>query len=320
MDETFPEAQGSQETQPAITIERLPESLGFIETPELKALKDELIELVVENNWPRFHAVMSQYQKLGESIVERLEGDDFAKGQIGMMVAKGLIWRDGGRNDNFGAELYDAHKYARGMKFDDAVSVIEPAMIGAGWEPEKPSFINPDNQPEVPYRLPTEGLPSALVPHFETWKKPIKVEMSRNVLYVRGKVLEPDDGEEILGQALTYGKDKIMRGLEEYKEYMQDLNPGAEVGLSPFKVVHLGKSKRKVLTEFGEQLRDDVVYSHYGVKQELFPLWQAIKWCGFIPHVRIHMFGQMFGRPDYEIGLWATVPEPEEEVSEKGNA
>lgn len=125
---------------------------------------------------------------------------------------------------------------------------------------------------------------------------------------VDGRVLEPSDGAEVLQRALTEGRDEILWGLEEYRRYIQELNPGAEVSLAPFSVMKLGTHPKEVLSKIGLERKKhfEQLYPNIDdIREEFHPLWQAVEASGFIPEVRLHVSSRSEWGPQY---LWARIP------------
>lgn len=130
------EPDRSVELEIPVTIEALPEALGFIETEELGQLRRELVEAMAAGA-ENVTDLATRYHLLAEEVVNQREGGDFAKAQIGLIVQMGVIRRDGGRNDAYLYDLNDAHTYAFNMGFDDIVPTIEAAIDQAQPETDK---------------------------------------------------------------------------------------------------------------------------------------------------------------------------------------
>lgn len=136
---------------------------------------------------------------------------------------------------------------------------------------------------------------------------PLRIEMSQNNLMVNGRRLELSDGPEALYRALTEGKAEIMAGLEKFRRYQQDLNPGAEVVLASFTTVLLGTHPKKVLSPAGMELKShfNQIYAEPNlIKDEFHSFWQAVEAGGYRPEVRLHG-SQSSWDPLY---LWAHLP------------
>lgn len=119
----------SREGEPLILVDQLPEHLGFVETDELSDLNASIMEAMRQSNWTAIKDLKNQYQGLAEEVVGQHEGDAFARAQIGLIVAVGLMWRAAGKLDSYGAELSNAHQYACNMRFDDVAEALEVAML-----------------------------------------------------------------------------------------------------------------------------------------------------------------------------------------------
>ena len=276
---------------------------------------------VKQNEGTLFQPLMHQYEVLGRDAIGQpvdvgIDENDYdaVKARIGLKVAQALIWLEAKRPDYYGLDLYDAEKAARNWGHLSISAAILNEMRLVGVEPLKPTLINRKNQPEFPDES-TEKQLGELSLKFEVAKRPVKKEMHRNTLYVNDEVLVPTDGEALLWQALTEGKAEIRRGLEAFKLHMQKLIPGAEVSLAPFEVMHFGKKKPEILTKFGLELKEDVIYNHKGLKDEFQPLWRVILASGYVPEVRI----QNFKYSGTRIGLWARLPEVVERPKSTGN-
>jgi hypothetical protein len=137
-------------------------------------------------------------------------------------------------------------------------------------------------------------------------KKRIKVEMSKNHLLVDGRTLEANDDADVIRTALVMGRPVIMAGLEEFKRYQQELNPGAEVSLAPFEAIKLRagnmRNVSKSLTKEALESKEQVFYERSALHEELYPLWDIVSDSGFVPHVRL--FGTRSG---WHLGIWGEI-------------
>jgi len=135
---------------------------------------------------------------------------------------------------------------------------------------------------------------------------PLEISMSKNTLLVNGRVLQASDGPEILRQCLTEGKDEILRGLERYRKYIQDLNPGAEVSLAPFSVMYFGaaRERKKVLTKESLVAKEQVYQDISAIREEYKPFWEAVEASGYRPEVRVYFYA-----PSWDVRLWAQIKE-----------
>lgn len=168
------------ENAPQPAIERLPAELGFFETDEMAAIREEAIRAVSEGDWPLIHRLRNQYHKLGEAVIEQMEGPEaYDKGSIALTITIALIMRDGGRPTNYGADLQNAHLHAWNKRYDDIVAILESEMAAVG--------------EEVEVREPREPRPAAgtvlsdeykqqlrqLAGRFEAESEPVEVAMEK---------------------------------------------------------------------------------------------------------------------------------------------
>lgn len=108
-------------------IEKLPEVLGFTETQELSQLRGQLVEAIAADS-EEVRELATQYHLLAEEIVNQRQGEEFTKAQIGLIVAMGLIQREGGRIDDYVKELQDALTYANNMGLEDIAHILMTAI------------------------------------------------------------------------------------------------------------------------------------------------------------------------------------------------
>ena len=311
MDETIRE--DGETTEPSL-LDQLPETLGFVETSEIKEARAGLIQTIATDDWPRIHALKRRYLELGQAVAEQAQGEDFAKAQIGLIVATALMWRDADRPKNYGGELYNAHQYAFNMRFDDVAAVLEKAMVEAGQEINERLPYETNNLPEALSKEYLEGL-KELAAKFEAESQPVQVEMSGNTLIVNGKLLEAANGAATLWRALKDGRDMIMQGLEKHRAHMHASDPAYEIApVTPFKVVRLGDKPEDVLSASGMERTNHferVFLDIADIKEEFHPYWQAVEVSGFIPDVRLYAHRSGW----YPLNLWAQEPKkfPENE-------
>lgn len=121
-------ANEADEAKLPIPIAELPSRLGYKETEESLQAKNRLMEAMDRRDWDAIKILMTTYHKLAEKIVEQYGDDDFARAQIGLIVATGLAWQRAGLKDSYEAELFNAHIYARNMNFEEVVRALEAAM------------------------------------------------------------------------------------------------------------------------------------------------------------------------------------------------
>lgn len=104
-------------------IERLPQTLGFTETQELSQLRGQLVEAIAVDS-EKIRELATQYHLLAEQVINQHQGENFVKAQIGLIVAMGLIQREGDRIDDYVEQLKDALTYADNMGFKDIVDIL----------------------------------------------------------------------------------------------------------------------------------------------------------------------------------------------------
>ena len=108
------ELPDNQELEAPLALDALPGQLGFIETPELMDLREDLIKAAAQRL--DLKELVTDYARLGEKLVEeRPRSAAFSNDQIGLMIAIGLNWRDVGNNDRYLEELEDADVFADGL-------------------------------------------------------------------------------------------------------------------------------------------------------------------------------------------------------------
>ncbi len=105
----------------------LSHQLGFSESAQMHELRAPLIEAMAGGDHTKIKELLNRYQGAGESIVEQLEGEAYTKGQIGLIIATGLLWQAAGHDNSYAGELYNAHQYARNMHFDEEAQAIQAA-------------------------------------------------------------------------------------------------------------------------------------------------------------------------------------------------
>jgi len=111
-------------------IEELPEALGFTETPDLRQLRDQVVEATTAGS-EEFRELATRYHLLAIEVVNQYKGIDFAKAQIGLVVRMGLIWRDGGKAKYYLEDLRDALTCTRNEQLENTAVVLEAAIQDA---------------------------------------------------------------------------------------------------------------------------------------------------------------------------------------------
>jgi len=319
MDESIPRSQEDREAQSPVPVEQLPEHLGFVENDELRSVRTFLVEAMTQGNWVLITKLKSQYLELGQAIAKQHEGSDFARAQIGLIVATGLMWRDAGKPDSYGAELYNAHMYAYNIHFDEVAESIQAAMAEVEEVPVHPVPKASEDKPEEPDENYLEEL-NQLAAKFDAEAPPVQVEVSNNDLIVNDKILESSDGAGVLWRALTEGRDVIMEKLKGYRAYKQATDPYAEISyLIPLNLMRLGNHPKDVLSPSGMKRKDHFEQHFFDIKdfkEEFHPFWQAVEASGFVPEVHLYGSQSMW----YPLTLWTRVPITHETEPKLGNA
>lgn len=110
-----------------ISLDELSRRLGFVENDELRAVRELAVEASSMGDTERVKALLSEYQLHGEELVSNLQGSEYIRGQIGLIVAKAALHRDAGDVEAFLEDIKDAKDYAYDMYEDETVSVLEKA-------------------------------------------------------------------------------------------------------------------------------------------------------------------------------------------------
>jgi hypothetical protein len=128
----------------AVSIDALPERLGFIETPDLAQIRAQLTEAMALGYTHEVEALATRYHELGEQLVNKQQGDNFARAQIGLALSMALMRRDAQRTDAYIQDLVLAIEYADNMGYSDVTAAIQTALIDAESTPE--AQHHPDSQ------------------------------------------------------------------------------------------------------------------------------------------------------------------------------
>lgn len=91
------EAQNTVEQEKSITLEQLPESLGFVETLEMIKCKELWIQAQKDENLIDAKGYNTQYVDLASKLVEEKGANDsepYRRAQTGSIIAIALIQRD----------------------------------------------------------------------------------------------------------------------------------------------------------------------------------------------------------------------------------
>lgn len=108
-------------------IDSLYEQLGFIETEELKLIREQAIQASSAPDPENRRALLAEYQLTGEELVNSLHDTEYMRAQIGLIVAKATLHRDMGDIEAFMNNIGDAKEYAYNAYLDDVVAVLEKA-------------------------------------------------------------------------------------------------------------------------------------------------------------------------------------------------
>lgn len=117
------------EAEPKPNITTLIEQTGFRETPELSNLRRQIVDglLTLREIYPLPAHILhlrTNYQIRAEEIIDQLLPEDFAKAQIGLIIAQAKMFQDARWNNRFLAEIQDALTYAENMGFDDIAQTL----------------------------------------------------------------------------------------------------------------------------------------------------------------------------------------------------
>ncbi len=127
LDSPHPTPKEVEVAEGAARVTELSQKLGFVETAAMHELRAPLIEAMATGDHTAIKNLLNQYQELGETVIEQLQGKNFARGQIGLIIATGLLWQAAGRDSSYAGELCNAHQYARNMHFDEEAQIISAA-------------------------------------------------------------------------------------------------------------------------------------------------------------------------------------------------
>ena len=106
-------------------LDALPAKLGFIETDELRTIRRRVLEAGVRHDTEGIQEAVQRYRLLGEETVGQLRGSEYTRGQIGLNVAIGLLWRDAGSPEKYAEDTEDALEYADNMGYVEISSVLK---------------------------------------------------------------------------------------------------------------------------------------------------------------------------------------------------
>jgi hypothetical protein len=92
------------EQQSVLTIEQVPEHLGFVETREMLALRAELIQAISVKDSEGGRTLLAKWQELAERVVEGQPGNENC--QLGYNIALALMWKEADRPEVYADELF----------------------------------------------------------------------------------------------------------------------------------------------------------------------------------------------------------------------
>lgn len=120
--------QPKDHEQEEVPFERLPESLGFSETEELKNAGLALIEAYKQKDPEECKRLISEYEELAIiQIDQAADPKDRARREIGFNIALGLI-REAGGAESSGESFETAYNHAREEDFGDIIAALEKAF------------------------------------------------------------------------------------------------------------------------------------------------------------------------------------------------
>ncbi len=108
-------------------VAELAQKFGFTETSQMRELRAPLIEAMAAYDHTTIKDLLPEYEELGEQVNAQLSHEDFPKGQIGLTITIGLVWREAGRMNSYANQLFNAHQYASYMEYEEA-AIIEAAF------------------------------------------------------------------------------------------------------------------------------------------------------------------------------------------------
>jgi hypothetical protein len=110
-------------------LDTLPYRLGFVESEPAKAV---VLEAMAGEDPSRLQEAWRQYQELAEIQLELLldDGAAYVRAQAGLMVAKSVIFRDGGNEVRKFLELLHAYELGDNMDFAEIAPI--KAVLNAG--------------------------------------------------------------------------------------------------------------------------------------------------------------------------------------------
>lgn len=107
------------------SIDQLAEWLGFKEDEELRKTRELLLDAFASGREEEASELIFEYQLRGESSLNNLRGEEYACGQIGLIVARATLSRDMGRLESFLYHIGGAKEYAIRQRNDKVTSLLE---------------------------------------------------------------------------------------------------------------------------------------------------------------------------------------------------
>lgn len=99
----------------------LAQELGYRESPNLSVLRKSLDSI---ENFAEFVDEYKKYQEEAEKVVNGLEGENFPKGQIGLILVNAQIYYSRGMFSDSSDSVKDALEYAAQLRDDESVRKI----------------------------------------------------------------------------------------------------------------------------------------------------------------------------------------------------
>jgi hypothetical protein len=114
-----------------LSIDQLPERLGFIETEEMCELHAGYVAARLSGEADIACEMVAEYHLLGQRVVEQYKGDALTRAQIGLTIGLALLRREVSVIDSYIDDLNDAIDYASNMNYSDIVESLETAKSNA---------------------------------------------------------------------------------------------------------------------------------------------------------------------------------------------
>ncbi len=108
-------------------VDRVAQQLGFIETEELRRIRELAIEVFALGDKERVSAIVLEYQLQAEEWLNRLQGREYDHGQVGLIVARATLSRDMGNLESFLYHIEAAREYADALQEEEVVATLERA-------------------------------------------------------------------------------------------------------------------------------------------------------------------------------------------------